>query len=1008
MVYGLSQQEPAWAAQAVDDTAATQINTPVTIPVLANDLDSLDLVFANDGQNRVCLGNGSGTFTCSAVSADIANSGKGALGDLNANGILDVVFANRYGQPNRVCLGDGAGGFTSCSDVSPDINDSYRCALGDFNGDGNLDVVFANSNQPNTVCLGDGLGGFTSCTDINSDGAGSRDVDVADLTGDGNLDLVFANYGQPNRVCWGDGSGGFDCDDVSPNGDDTSGVALGDLDGDGIMDAVFSNVAQTNRVCLGDGLGGFTSCGDVSADTHVTTRVALGDVNADGHLDIVFANFDQRDQVCLGNGAGGFICSGVNADTAKSLPVVLGDFNGDGNLDAVFGTDRQPNRICLADGTGAFTSCSDVSSDLERSQGVTAGFLGLDTSTLTVTVLPANGAAVVSLDGTITYTPDSGFEGTDNFTYGVEGSTAVVTIEVTPTPSQPQGADLEVTVTHPRAVTIEQHLSFTITVVNKGPNATLADLVKHLGGAAQLVSAAPSQGSCAQALSIRNTLPCDLGELNPGATATILVVVRPTRAGKVSSRVEVQGKLADPFPQDNSASQEVEAVTFLVAPRSLHDQHPLLADTYVGLGVVNTLGQQTEVEVSAHSEGGEEIDRGVLSALPARGQAALLTSEISVKEGVTLISHGRPSPVQGFFMVGDAAERRLDGVAGLQEADTLYFPVVRNTGTEKTILFVFHSGQQPGSSVALRLFSPEGVLVEEVLTSLAPKGALIGSVEEIFGDVGTVEEAYVQVEASVDRLTGFVVNVSAEHISSLIAQPRAFTPRMLVPHFFVDGLGGGTTIRLLNVGSARAEVTLRAFDDEANPVGSAQFQIEKEKLFVGDLRQLLGLDTSALPPSGVLSGYLELEAKGGLLGPVVTTARLVGAVTFTGNQGRFQSTVPMIPRGLTRALLAQVAQSAEWNIFTGLAILNGGSRPATVTIRAYHQDGSLTAEKSLTVGGKSRQVGLLNEDRFFGAAFEQIAGHLEIESDKPVAILGLFGDFNSEFLSAIATQRVPR
>ena len=41
---------------------------------------------------------------------------------LEAN--LDAVFGND-GQPNRVCLGDGAGGFT-CSDVSSDTNDSLE------------------------------------------------------------------------------------------------------------------------------------------------------------------------------------------------------------------------------------------------------------------------------------------------------------------------------------------------------------------------------------------------------------------------------------------------------------------------------------------------------------------------------------------------------------------------------------------------------------------------------------------------------------------------------------------------------------------------------------------------------------------------------------------------------------------------------------------------------------------------------------------------------------------
>ena len=51
-----------------------------------------------------------------------------ALGGLDGDGNLDAVFAN-VGQRNRVCLGAGAGGFTSCSDVSTDSNSSFGVAL---------------------------------------------------------------------------------------------------------------------------------------------------------------------------------------------------------------------------------------------------------------------------------------------------------------------------------------------------------------------------------------------------------------------------------------------------------------------------------------------------------------------------------------------------------------------------------------------------------------------------------------------------------------------------------------------------------------------------------------------------------------------------------------------------------------------------------------------------------------------------------------------------------------
>ncbi len=69
-----------------------------------------------------------------------------------------------------------------------------------------------------------------------------------------------------------------------------------------------------------------------------------------------------------------------------------------------------------------------------------------------VTVAPANGTAAVSGNGTITYTPNENFNGTDKFTYQVtdgEGGldTAEVTVRVNPGNDAPVAADDSATVT---------------------------------------------------------------------------------------------------------------------------------------------------------------------------------------------------------------------------------------------------------------------------------------------------------------------------------------------------------------------------------------------------------------------------------------------------------------------------------------------------------------------------------------------------------------------------------
>jgi flagellin-like hook-associated protein FlgL len=116
------------------------------------------------------------------------------LGDLNGDGVLDIVTADNGSGTASVLLGKGDGTFNAKTSFGVGSN-PQSVTLGDLNGDGVLDIVTADrGNNTASVLLGKGDGTFNAKTSF---GVGSLplSVTVGDLDRDGVLDIVTANEG---------------------------------------------------------------------------------------------------------------------------------------------------------------------------------------------------------------------------------------------------------------------------------------------------------------------------------------------------------------------------------------------------------------------------------------------------------------------------------------------------------------------------------------------------------------------------------------------------------------------------------------------------------------------------------------------------------------------------------------------------------------------------------------------------------------------------------------------
>jgi len=346
-------------------TYATEasISRSVTLGDLNGD-GVLDMVTAGDsgpGEATVFLGQGDGTFREIATYAteDLLSLAV-TLGDLNGDGVLDMVTAGYIGSGGEatVFLGQGDGTFQELATYATEGLFSYAVTLGDLNGDGVLDMVTAGDSGPGeaTVFLGQGDGSFRELATYATELLASYAVTLGDLNGDGVLDMITAGDSGPGEatVFLGQGDGTFqELATYAAEGFFSLAVTLGDLNGDGVLDMVTAGQtggAGEATVFLGQEDGTFTELATFATEGFQSHDVTLGDLNGDGVLDMVTAGDSGPGEatVFLGQGDGTFSELVTYAtESLVSLALTLGDLNGDGVLDMVTAGDRGPGEATV-------------------------------------------------------------------------------------------------------------------------------------------------------------------------------------------------------------------------------------------------------------------------------------------------------------------------------------------------------------------------------------------------------------------------------------------------------------------------------------------------------------------------------------------------------------------------------------------------------------------------------------------------------------------------------------
>ena len=321
----------------------------------AGDLDNdgdMDIVTGpNSATLRLHENNGSGDFSASFPNITLTGgAGSGGatsikLGDVDADGNLDIVVSRTTGADLEIFRGNGNGTFGTPTSIPGVTGGGAGLGLEDINNDGHLDIVSINSGNLH-ILIGDGTGSFTagpsSPQSIGVFNAGN--IAMADVNEDNYVDIVMPGGSGASdvRVFINNQNQTFTPPQTFPTGTDPFRASVGDYNNDGNIDISVLSYVDDNIVILeGDGLGSFTSSSTITAGlTNTQLGLSRGDFDGDGNLDLVVGGDNQNNiPLFQGDGTGSFSpfpTFPFDVVTDQPYGVTSADFNNDGFSDIAY------------------------------------------------------------------------------------------------------------------------------------------------------------------------------------------------------------------------------------------------------------------------------------------------------------------------------------------------------------------------------------------------------------------------------------------------------------------------------------------------------------------------------------------------------------------------------------------------------------------------------------------------------------------------------------------------
>ena len=236
-------------AKIIVDESIDEVGLPIDITGVNNfalgDMNNdgiLDLIFAGNKTSAIYINQGKGKFLLGAEILSSENILDVAISDFNGDGLNDIAFASDSNFGSGIWF--NSGDLTPSSVQIVSRNTSKAVFVFDINNDAQNDLVLLDNSQfgfsvfthPFTLVSSQikrhGIASFSSESQLN-------DLASADLNGDGLIDLVLAIANEPLQVWMQSPQGEYTKKELSIN--DVTKVQVIDLYNDGVVDIVALN-----------------------------------------------------------------------------------------------------------------------------------------------------------------------------------------------------------------------------------------------------------------------------------------------------------------------------------------------------------------------------------------------------------------------------------------------------------------------------------------------------------------------------------------------------------------------------------------------------------------------------------------------------------------------------------------------------------------------------------------------------------------------------------------------